>query len=253
MSQTRVALVTGAGRGIGRSTAICLKEHGATVVGVSRTEADLASLQREAGVEYVVGSVATQEGCEAITSETLARFGQIDILVNNAGIDSGEERPVWDQDPALWSRAFAVNLDGAFHMIRLTSAGMVERGWGRIVAVSSTAGEVGGPRLSAYCASKHGLLGLIRAAAQDVAPHGVTCNAVCPGWVRTPMSDTTTEREAERRGVSTDQIWGERAAESPAGRVVTAEEVAESIAFLTSDAARGINGEALTISLGSVW
>jgi NAD(P)-dependent dehydrogenase (short-subunit alcohol dehydrogenase family) len=130
---------------------------------------------------------------------------------------------------------------------------MVERRSGRIVMVSSTAGEVGGPRLSAYCASKHGLLGLVRAAAHDLAPYDVTCNAVCPGWVRTPMSEHTAEVEASERGVTTAEIWQKRDTDSPAGRVVTAEEVAETIAFLSSAAASGINGEAVTISLGSAW
>ena len=119
--------------------------------------------------------------------------------------------------------------------------------------VSSTAGEVGGPQMSAYCASKHGLLGLMRAAAHDLAPYGVTCNAVCPGWVRTPMSEHTAEVEASVLGTSTDEIWRQRDADSPAGRIVTAEEVAETIAFLVSAAASGINGEAVTISLGSAW
>lgn len=130
---------------------------------------------------------------------------------------------------------------------------MVERRSGRILMVSSTAGEVGGPQMSAYCASKHGLLGLMRAAAHDLAPYGVTCNAVCPGWVRTPMSEHTAEVEASVLGVSTDEIWRQRDADSPAGRIVTAEEVAETIAFLASAAASGINGEAVTISLGSAW
>jgi 3-hydroxybutyrate dehydrogenase len=112
---------------------------------------------------------------------------------------------------------------------------------------------VGGPRMTAYCASKHGLLGLMRAAAHDLAPHGVTCNAVCPGWVRTPMSERTAEREAKQQGLTTDQIWTQRNTESPAGRIVTAEEVAETIAFLAGDGASGINGEAVTISLGSAW
>jgi NAD(P)-dependent dehydrogenase (short-subunit alcohol dehydrogenase family) len=224
-----------------------------TVVGVSRTREDLESVNQEADVGYVVGTVATSEGCEAIVEQVSARFGEVDILVSNAGVDSGDEREVWDQDPELWRRSLATNLDGAFHMMRLLSGGMIRRGWGRIVAVSSTAGEVGGARLSAYCASKHGLLGLVRAVAQDVAPHGVTCNAVCPGWVRTPMSDLTTELEAKRRGVTAEKVWCERSAESPAGRLVTQEEVAASIVFLASDAASGINGETVTVSLGSVW
>jgi NAD(P)-dependent dehydrogenase (short-subunit alcohol dehydrogenase family) len=130
---------------------------------------------------------------------------------------------------------------------------MVERGFGRIVMVSSTAGHVGGGRMSAYCASKHGLNGLMRAVAQDVGPYGVTCNAVAPGWVRTPMAERSAQVEAERRGTTVDEIWRERAASYPEQRVVEPGEVAEVIAFLASDAASGMNGEVVTVALGGVW
>ncbi len=130
---------------------------------------------------------------------------------------------------------------------------MVAQGYGRIVMVSSTAGEVGGPAMAAYCASKAALLGLTRAVACDVGAHGVTCNAVCPGWVRTEMAERKAEQEAAQRGVTAEEIWAERAASYPAGRVVTPEEVARTVAFLASDASSGINGEAVTVALGSPW
>ena len=108
-----------------------------------------------------------------------------------------------------------VNLDGPFHLTRLAARDMIEQRWGRIVMVSSTAGEVGAAATSAYCAAKHGLLGLMRAVAQDVAPFNVTCNAVCPGWVRTQMAEAHTEHEAKERGMTVEEIWAERAAEYP--------------------------------------
>jgi NAD(P)-dependent dehydrogenase (short-subunit alcohol dehydrogenase family) len=245
----RVALVTGAGRGIGRATALALAERGARVMAVSRTEDELATL----GLPYVVETVATEEGCARIVEETRARLGQIDILVNNAGLGSARERVVWEQDPAVWRETLAVNLDGPFQLTRLASREMIERGWGRIVMVSSTAGQIGGHAESAYDASKHGLLGLMRATAQDVGRHGVTCNAVLPGWVRTEMADRSAAREAERRGMSVDEVWAERGSAYPAGRVVTPEEVAAAIAFLASEEASGVNGEALTVALGGLW
>jgi NAD(P)-dependent dehydrogenase (short-subunit alcohol dehydrogenase family) len=130
---------------------------------------------------------------------------------------------------------------------------MIDRGYGRIVMVSSTAGEVGGPAMSAYCASKAGLLGLMRSVAYDTARHGVTCNAVLPGWVRTEMADTKARQESAARGLTVEEIWAERAAGYPAERVLTPAEVAEVIVFLASEQASGINGEALTVALGSVW
>jgi NAD(P)-dependent dehydrogenase (short-subunit alcohol dehydrogenase family) len=249
----RVALVTGAGRGIGRATARALVERGARVMAVSRTEDELASLARETGVEYLAESVATEAACARIVEETRSRLGPIEILVNNAGVGSADERVIWEQDPRVWRETLAVNLDGPFHLTRLAARDMVERGWGRIVMVSSTAGQVGGAAESAYDASKHALIGLMRSVAQDVGRHGTTCNAVLPGWVRTEMAERSARREAERRGVTAKEVWAERASVYPAGRVLEPEEVAAVIAFLASDDASGVNGEAVTVALGGVW
>jgi 3-hydroxybutyrate dehydrogenase len=249
----RVALVTGAGKGIGRATATLLSRLGLRVMAVSRTEEDLRALASAAAVEFVVGSVDTSEGCDAIVHATRERLGPVDVLINNAGIDTGDEHTIWEQDPSIWRRTIDVNLHGPFHLTRLVTRDMVASGWGRVVMVSSTAGSLAGPSMSAYCASKHGLEGLMRAVAQDVAPFGVTCNAVAPGWVRTPMAERTAEQEAERRGVGVDQIWSERAAGYPTGRVLTAEEVAEVIGFLVGESASAVNGETITVASGARW
>jgi len=251
--QGKIALVTGAGRGIGRATALALASRGARVMGVARTEAELEPLAAEAPAEVLAESVATPEGCARIVDETRRRLGAIDILVNNAGIGSVGERPIWEQEPARWEQTLAVNLHGPFHLTRLAVPDMIERGWGRIVMVSSTAGEVGGPAMSAYCTSKAGLLGLMRSVAQDVGRFGVTCNAVLPGWVRTAMADRKAAWEAEQRAITVDEVWAGRAADYPAGRVLTPEEIAATIAFLASDEASGVNGEALTVALGGLW
>ncbi len=190
---------------------------------------------------------------EEIVAATERELGPVEMLVLNAGIGSNSEDVVWAQPTDVWEETMRVNLDAPFHLCRAAAGGMVERGFGRIVMVSSTAGHVGAERMSAYCASKHGLNGLMRAVAQDVGPHGVTCNAVAPGWVRTPMAERSAQAEAERRGTTVDAIWQERAAEYPRGRVVEPEEVAEVIAFLASDAATGVNGEVVTVALGGVW
>jgi NAD(P)-dependent dehydrogenase (short-subunit alcohol dehydrogenase family) len=245
----RVALVTGAGRGIGRVTALALAERGARVMAVSRTEAELAELS----VDYIAESVATPESCDRIVAETRERLGPIEILVNNAGVGSAHERPIWEQDPTVWYETLAVNLHAPFHLTRLAVADMVEQSWGRIVMVSSTAGQIGGAAESAYDTSKHGLLGLMRSVAQDVGSFGITCNAVLPGWVRTSMAERSAAEVAAQRGVSVEEVWAERATVYPAGRVVTAEEVAAAIVFLASEEASGINGEAITVALGGIW
>jgi len=249
----RVALVTGAGRGIGRAVALALAARGARVMGVARTRSELDTLAAEAPVEILAESVATAEGCAHIVNETTRRLGPVEILVCNAGFGTAEEKPVWELDPRLWEQSRAVNLDAPFHLVRLAAPGMIERHWGRVIMVASTAAEVGGAGMAAYCATKAGLLGLTRAAAQDLGRCGVTCNAVLPGWVRTEMAERSAEKEASVRGTSVEAVWTDRAATYPAGRVVRPDEIAETIAFLAGETSSGINGASITVALGSSW
>jgi NAD(P)-dependent dehydrogenase (short-subunit alcohol dehydrogenase family) len=250
----RAVLVTGGSSGIGRATAVAFARQGARVMVAARSEAKLAELASEfADIETFSVSLANREGCEQTYAEATRRLGSVDVLVNNAGTDLDEGRPIWDQRDSDWRGTIAVNLDAPFYLSRLASAEMVRRRWGRIVMVSSTAGQVGAPGTSSYCASKHGVLGLMRAIAQDVAPFGVTCNAVLPGWVKTPAADNAAKREAEARGLTADEIWAERRASYEAGRVLSPDEIADAIVFLASDAASGVNGEAMTIALGGTW
>ncbi|HUZ83518.1 MAG TPA: SDR family oxidoreductase [Gaiellales bacterium] len=245
----RVALVTGGGRGIGRETALLLAAAGARVMTVSRSEAELAAV----GLDHVVADLGTADGCALAVSETERRLGPIDLLVCNHGIGSAHERLVWEQDPEVWRETLRINLDGPFELARLTAGGMCERGFGRLVFTSSTAGQVAERAGSAYTASKHGLIGLARAVAQDAGPFGVTSNAVLPGWVRTAMAERSAAAAADRRGVTVEQVWRERAALYPPNRVLEPREVAEVIAFLCGDAAAGVNGEAITVALGGTW
>jgi NAD(P)-dependent dehydrogenase (short-subunit alcohol dehydrogenase family) len=243
----RVALVTGAGRGIGKVAAMLLAQRGACVMAAARSESELAAL----GLDYVAADLGRREDCEDAIAKTEARLGPIEILVCNHGIGSAHERVIWDQDPALWRETIRVNLDGPFHLSRLAVKGMAERGYGRVVYTSSTAANVAEHAGSAYNSSKSGLLGLMRSVARDGGPHNVTANAVLPGWVRTEMADRSALAEAERRGITVDEIWAERARLYPPGRVVTPREVAEVIAFLASEESSGVNGEAITVALGS--
>jgi len=245
----RVALVTGGGRGIGREAALLLAAAGLRVMITARSEAELADV----GLEYVTADLGTPEGCAHAVAETTRRLGPIDVLVVNHGIGSAHERLVWEQDPEVWRETMRVNLDGPFELARLTVGGMCERGYGRLVFTSSTAGEKAERSGSAYTASKHGVIGLARAVAQDAGPFNVTSNAVLPGWVRTAMAERSARTEAERRGISVEAVWTERAATYPQKRVLEPIEVARVIAFLCSEAAGGVNGEAITVALGGLW
>ncbi len=244
----RVALVTGAGRGIGRVTAEILAARGARVMAVARSESELQTL----GLDYVAADLGTPDGCALAVEETQARLGPVAILICNHGLGSAHERVIWEQDPKLWREMMRVNLDGPFFLSQLVVRDMIDQRYGRLVFTSSTAGQVAEYAGSAYNSSKHGLLGLMRSVAQDAGAHGVTSNAVLPGWVRTQMAETSAKAEADQRGITPDEVWAERAALYPPGRVATPEEVAEVIAFLASEESSGVSGEAITVALGSI-
>ena len=246
--EERVALVTGAGRGIGRVTAKLLAARGAHVMGVARSSSELETL----GLNYLVADLGTPEGCAHAINETEKRLGPVDILVCNHGIGSAHEKVVWEQSPEDWRESMQINLDGPFELSRRVLRGMTARGYGRIVYTSSTAGLVAEHAGSAYNSSKHGLLGLMRSVATDGGAFGVTSNAVLPGWVRTEMAERSARQEAKDRDTTPEQIWEERAALYPPGRVATPQEVAELIAFLASEESSGVSGEAIRVALGSV-
>lgn len=243
-----VALVTGAGRGIGRDTAELLASRGAHVMAVARSEKELQTL----GLDYVAADLSKPEDCGRAVKECQDRLGPISILVCNHGIGSSHEQLVWEQDLRVWEETMRINLDGPFFLSQLVLKDMIQGAYGRLVFTSSTAGQVAEYKGSAYTSAKHGLLGLMRSVAQDAGRYGVNSNAVLPGWVRTRMAETSAITEAGERGITPEEVWEERAALSPAKRIVTPLEVAEVIAFLASEEASGLNGEAITVALGSM-
>jgi 3-hydroxybutyrate dehydrogenase len=244
----RVALITGAGRGIGRTTAELLASRGARVMCVARSRDEL----EEVGLKSLVADLGTPDGCAQAVTGTAERLGPVEMLVCNHGIGSAHERVVWEQDPDVWDETMRINLEGPFHLSRLVLPGMIEGRYGRLVYTSSTAGLVAERAGSAYNASKHGLIGLMRSVAEDAGEFGVTANAVLPGWVRTAMAERSAHYEARDRGIEADQVWKERAALYPAGRVATPQEVAETIAFLASEESSGVSGEAIRVALGGL-
>jgi 3-hydroxybutyrate dehydrogenase len=248
-SNGKIALITGAGRGIGRAAAERLAAAGARVMAVARSAHELEELAAATGAHWLAADVSTEAA--RIIDQTRERLGPVDILVNNAGLGSAGEQLVWEQDPARWREAMSVNLDAPFELTRLALPDMLARRWGRVIMVCSLAALRGGvaPRMSAYAVSKHGLLGLTRAVAVEVAGYGVTCNAVLPGSVRTRTAELKVADEARIAGTSIEEAWEARAAHTTGGRLVTAEEVAATIAFLAGEDAGGVNGQAVGVTL----
>jgi 3-hydroxybutyrate dehydrogenase len=251
----RHALVTGGGRGIGRAVALGLARAGADVAVSSRTAAELEKVSREVtalGVRAaaVRADVSRPEDVGELFQAARAALGPLDILVNAAGV-AASALLVRTTDE-VWRRVLETNLSAAFYCLREALPEMAERGWGRVVNVASIAGKTGYPYISAYAASKHGLLGLTKCAALEMADRGVTVNAVCPGYVDTAMTDESVARIVDKTGRPASEVRRRLEEMSPQKRLFTAEEVAAVVLFLCGDEARGINGQALNVDGGSV-
>jgi NAD(P)-dependent dehydrogenase (short-subunit alcohol dehydrogenase family) len=255
--KNRLALVTGGGRGIGRAVALAFACAGAGVAVVARTEQEVARVAEELrgqfGVEaaHAVCDVSDSRSVAEAFSSVSERFGRApDILVNNAGI--AESAPLAKTGDDFWQRHLAVNLSGTFYFMRAALPPMVERGWGRVINVASIAGKTGAPYIAAYSASKHGVLGLTRSAALEVATKGVTVNAICPGYVETGMTERAVENITARTGRPAEEARALLTQMNPQRRIVEPEEVAALALLLASDEGRGINGQAINIDGGSV-
>jgi len=240
------ALVTGGGRGIGAAISRQLAALGAEVVVAGRNLEVLESHALEIGATALACDLSSRTQ----TDELLAQAGEIDILVNNAGIaKSAPVTKVGDDD---WDRIMEVNATAPFRLCRGVVPSMVAKGWGRIVNIASNAGLTGYRYSAAYCASKHALIGLTRSLATDLAPTGVTVNAVCPGWVETDMAKEAVERIAAKTGAPEGEARGALEKMSPQGRWALPSEVAHLVVTLTFEESRGIHGQALVIDGGQV-
>jgi ketoreductase len=253
--EQRVALVTGATSGVGLAVARALARGDTRVFLCARDAGNVAATVKElqnegADVAGTDCDVRSKEGVRALVGAAREHFGPIDILVNNVGRSGGGITAEIDDD--LWEEVIDTNLNSVFRVTRevLTSGGMRDRPWGRIINIASTAGKQGVVFGAPYSASKHGVVGFTKALGNELAPTGITVNAVCPGYVETPMAQKVRQGYAQHWGITEEQVLEKFEAKIPLGRYTTPEEVAGLVAYLTTDAAAPVTAQAINVCGG---
>ncbi|WP_448628610.1 SDR family NAD(P)-dependent oxidoreductase [Geodermatophilus sp. URMC 64] len=250
MTEPRTCLVTGASRGIGAAVAARLSADGHRVALLARDAAALGSVRdRLPSPALCVAADVTDAGqVDAAVGRVEREWGPVEVLVSNAG--AGFAAPLVDTSDDDWAGMLELNLTAPFRLVRRVLPPMLGRGWGRIVVVASVVAKRGEAQVAAYTAAKHGVLGLVRAAAAEVARSGVTVNAVCPGYVDTPMTEGTVEAIAARSGRTPEEARAVLARRQPIGRLVDAEEVADAVLFCVGNAA--VTGQGVNVDGGAV-
>jgi 3-hydroxybutyrate dehydrogenase len=248
----KTALITGGGRGIGREIALTFARQGARIAVAARTADQVEQVAREIGNNAIalVCDVSNSESVTRMFSDMRERLGDADILVNNAGI--AESATFVNTTDELWHRHLSINLSGTFYCTRAALPAMLKKRWGRVINVASIAAKTGAPYVSAYTASKHGVLGLTRTLALEVATAGITVNAICPGYVETEMVSRGVDQITAKTRLTAEEALDSLKKMSPQNRFVTPEEIAALALLLASDEGRGINGQGINVDGGTV-
>jgi NAD(P)-dependent dehydrogenase (short-subunit alcohol dehydrogenase family) len=255
LTENRIVLVTGGSGGLGRALALAFAQDGNHVIISGRHEQALQNAAAEIGrdglsVDYFLCDVTRKEHVENLANNIRERLGTVQVLINNAGV--ARAASFLEMPGSLWEEIINTNLTGTYNCCRVFLATMLQSGWGRIINIASTAAKVGYPFVTAYTASKHGVLGLTRALALETARRGVTVNAICPGYLNNELTHDNARRMAEKTGKTVDDILTLFAASAPQQRLIEPEEVASLALFLTGETSGGITGQAINVDGGAV-
>jgi NAD(P)-dependent dehydrogenase (short-subunit alcohol dehydrogenase family) len=253
--QGRHALVTGGGRGIGASVARSLVSRGARVSLLGRTAATLETLAVElrsggAQIFCATADVSRRESVDAAFAAARTLFGPIEILINNAGC--AVSSPITKRDDALWERLLAINLSGTYFGMQAALPDMLQAGFGRIINIASTAGLTGYPYVAAYCAAKHGVIGLTRAVAREVATRKITVNAVCPGYTDTDLVREAAAKISAVTGRKLEDALAAMTKSNPQGRLIQPDEIANAVAWLCMPGSESVTGQSIAVAGGEL-
>jgi NAD(P)-dependent dehydrogenase (short-subunit alcohol dehydrogenase family) len=251
----KIALVTGGGRGIGEACAVALAEAGVDVAVCSRSSGEINVVAEKISAMgrralAVVCDVTDAAQVRRMADQVDSQFGVVEILVNNAGL--GRSHRFVDHPDELWDRMLAVNLTSVYHVTRAFVPKMIEMRRGRVINIASVMSKTGGKYVAAYTAAKHGVLGLTRALAVELVGYNITVNAVCPGYVNTPMTDDNVAKIVAKTGMSDSEARKALERLSPQNRLIEPGEVAAMVVTLAGDLAQGVNGQAINIDGGAV-
>lgn len=248
------AVVTGGGSGIGAAIAQALVDAGARVTLMGRDSAKLEAQRTALGASHTVHcatvDVTDPDAVDEAFASARDALGPVDVLVNNAG--QAQAAPFAKTDLGMWQRMLEVNLTGVFLCTQAALPSMIERGFGRVVNIASTAGQIGYPYVTAYCAAKHGVIGLTKSLALETATTGVTVNAVCPGYTETPLLQTSLDQVVAKTGRSASEARTALQRANPQRRFITPDEVAHAVLWLVMPESASVTGQSISISGGEV-